>query len=196
MYLTLLADHSLNASTFVARVAISTLTDVYSAVAAAIATLKGPLRGGAPSQAWEMFKEIKQPKKAETWLRDRLANGKRIMGFGHRVYRTEDPRSRALKELAREISNPFIFELASTAEDVSRRLLREEHPERPLDTNVEFYYSLVLNAVGIPPDMFTATFACAAVAGWTAHILEQLSDNRLIRPEAQYVGPEGLKIGH
>jgi len=191
-YFTLLADHSLNASTFVARIAASTLTDVHSAVVAAISALKGPLHGGAPIYVWEMLQSIRTPENAESWLRDRLEKHDRIMGFGHRVYRTEDPRSRVLKELARQIVDPSLFKLATTVEDTARKLLREQHPERPIDVNVEFYSSLVLHAVGIPPELFTCTFACARTVGWTAHILEQLQDNRLFRPDAEYVGPEGL----
>ncbi|OLD84083.1 MAG: citrate synthase/methylcitrate synthase, partial [Ktedonobacter sp. 13_1_20CM_4_53_7] len=188
-YFTLLADHSLNASTFVARIAASTLTDVHSAVVAAISALKGPLHGGAPIYVWEMLQSIRTPENAESWLRDRLQKHDRIMGFGHRVYRTEDPRSRVLKELARQIVDPSLFELATTVEDTARRLLREQHPERPIDVNVEFYSSVVLHAVGIPPELFTCTFACARTVGWTAHIVEQLQDNRLFRPDAEYVGP-------
>jgi len=193
-YFTLLADHSLNASTFVARIAASTLTDVHSAVVAAISALKGPLHGGAPIYVWEMLQSIGTPENAESWLRDRLQKHDRIMGFGHRVYRTEDPRSRVLKELARQIVDPSLFELATTVEETARRLLREQHPERPIDVNVEFYSSVVLHAVGIPPELFTCTFACARTVGWTAHILEQLQDNRLFRPDAEYVGPEGLTL--
>src|SRR5207302_9823407 len=143
-YFTLLADHSLNASTFVARIAASTLTDVHSAVVAAISALKGPLHGGAPIYVWEMLQSIRTPENAESWLRERLQKHDRIMGFGHRVYRTEDPRSRVLKELARQIVDPSLFELATTVEDTARRLLREQHPERPIDVNVEFYSSVVL----------------------------------------------------
>jgi citrate synthase len=193
-YFTLLADHSLNASTFVARIAASTLTDVHSAVVAAISALKGPLHGGAPIYVWEMLQSIGTPENAEGWLRDRLQKHDRIMGFGHRVYRTEDPRSRVLKELARQIVDPALFKLATTVEDTARRLLREQHPERPIDVNVEFYSSVVLHAVGIPPELFTCTFACARTVGWTAHIVEQLQDNRLFRPDAEYVGPEGLTL--
>ncbi len=167
-YFTLLADHSLNASTFVARIAASTLT--------------------------EMLQSIGTPENAERWLRDRLQKHDRIMGFGHRVYRTEDPRSRVLKEIARQIVDPALFKLATTVEDTARRLLREQHPERPIDVNVEFYSSVVLHAVGIPPELFTCTFACARTVGWTAHILEQLQDNRLFRPDAEYIGPEGLTL--
>ncbi len=193
-YFTLLADHSLGASTFVARVAASTLTDVYSAVVAAISALKGPLHGGAPIYVWEMLQSIGRPENARAWLADALAKGDRIMGFGHRVYRTEDPRSRVLKRLAKEIVDPELFLLASTVENEAREILKKEHPERTIDTNVEFYSSLVLHAVGIPPELFTCTFASARSVGWTAHIIEQRQDNRLFRPEAEYKGPVDLKV--
>ena len=193
-YFTLLADHGLGASTFVARVAASTLTDVYSAVVAAISALKGPLHGGAPIYVWEMLQSIGRPENARRWLSDRLASGERIMGFGHRVYRTEDPRSRVLKRLAKELVEPGLFELASTVETEARELLRKEHPERVIDTNVEFYSSLVLHAVGIPPELFTCTFASARSVGWTAHIMEQRQDNRLFRPQAEYRGRLDLKV--
>ena len=191
-YLILLADHGLNSSTFSAIITISTLTDYYSAITSAIGTLKGPLHGGAPSQVWQMLTEIGSKARAEKWLQKRIESGGRIMGFGHRVYRTEDPRSKVLKSIAKKIAKPEVFELADFVETTAREMLRKKQPERVLDTNVEFYSSLVLNAVGIPIDMFTATFACSRLVGWTAHILEQLSDNRLFRPESEYVGPEGL----
>jgi citrate synthase len=193
-YFTLLADHGMNASTFSARVTISTLTDIYSALVAAIGTLKGPLHGGAPSKVWEMLMEIKAEDNATPWLTSHLKNKERIMGFGHRVYRTEDPRSKILKKLARENADPKTFALADKVEHEARRLLSAEHPERPLDTNVEFYSALVLNSVGIPTDMFTPTFASARSFGWIAHIMEQLSDNRLYRPASEYVGPLGLSL--
>ncbi|OLD03149.1 hypothetical protein AUG19_08790 [archaeon 13_1_20CM_2_54_9] len=193
-YFTLLADHGLGASTFVARVAASTLTDVYSAVVAAISALKGPLHGGAPIYVWEMLQSIGTPERAREWLRECLAKGDRIMGFGHRVYRTEDPRSKVLKRLAKELVKPDLFHLASTVESEARELLREDHPNRVIDTNVEFYSSLVLDAVGIPPELFTCTFACARSVGWTAHIVEQRKDNRLFRPESEYKGPADLDL--
>lgn len=193
-YLILLSDHGLNSSTFSAIVTISTLTDYYSAVTSAIGALKGPLHGGAPSQVWEMFSEIGDKKNARKWLEDRIESGGRIMGFGHRIYRTEDPRSKALKVIAGKIAKPEVFELADYVESTARELLRERHPERTLETNVEFYSSVVLNAVGIPVDMFTPTFACSRLFGWTAHILEQLFDNKLFRPDSEYVGPEDLAI--
>ena len=193
-YLALLADHGMNASTFSCRVTISTLSDMYSAIVSAIGTLKGPLHGGAPSQVWEMLEDIGDKEKSRSWLMDRVDTGGRIMGFGHRIYRTQDPRSRVLKQIAKTIADPQMFELASSVEEDARSLLQAKHPERPLDTNVEFYSSLVLNAIGIPADMFTPTFACGRVVGWTAHALEQLSDNRLVRPTSEYVGPEGLVL--
>jgi citrate synthase len=193
-YFVLLADHGMNASTFSARVTISTLTDIYSAIISAIGTLKGPLHGGAPSKVWEMLEEIGKPEKASSWLESKIQNKERIMGFGHRVYRTEDPRSKILKKLSKEIANKETFELALTVEMEARKLLSKEHPERPLDTNVEFYSSLVLNAIGIPTDMFTSTFASARVFGWIAHIMEQLVDNRLYRPDSKYVGPLDLNV--
>jgi len=193
-YFVLLADHGLNASTFSARVAISTLTDVYSAIVAAIGTLKGPLHGGAPSLVWDMLSEIGEARNVRPWINKRLESGERIMGFGHRIYRTEDPRSKILKSLAKQIADPKVYELAVETEGEARRILQEQHPKRALDTNVEFYSSLVLNASGIPKDAFTATFACSRVAGWMAHIIEQLSDNRIIRPQSEYVGPENLSI--
>jgi len=170
------------------------LTDVYSAVVAAISALKGPLHGGAPIYVWEMLQSIGKPENARDWLTEHLAKGDRIMGFGHRVYRTEDPRSKVLKRLAKEIVDPRLFELASTVETEARELLRKEHPERAIDTNVEFYSSLVLHAVGIPPELFTCTFASARSVGWTAHIIEQRQDNRLFRPEAEYRGKLDLKV--
>lgn len=193
-YLILLADHGLNASTFSALVTISALSDYYSAVTSAVGTLMGPLHGGAPSKVWEMFLQIGRPENAREWLEERIKTGSRIMGFGHRVYRTEDPRSRALKSIARKIAKPEVFELAEVVEETAREILQREHPDRVLETNVEFYSSVVLNAVGIPTDMFTAIFACSRLVGWSAHILEQLSDNRIFRPESEYVGPEGLTL--
>ncbi len=193
-YFTLLADHGMNASTFSARVTISTLTDIYSAVVAAIGTLKGPLHGGAPSEVWQMIESIGEREMAASLLSEKLRRGERIMGFGHRIYRTEDPRSKVLKDIASRIENPKTFALATTVESEARRLLQAEHPERPLDVNVEFFSSLVLHSVGIPLDMFTATFSCSRVFGWIAHIMEQLSNNRIFRPTSEYIGPPNLAI--
>jgi citrate synthase len=127
-------------------------------------------------------------------LQKKIERHEKIMGFGHRIYRTEDPRSRALKEIAKKIADPEIYALAVTVEDDARELLRKAHPDRVLDTNVEFYSSLVLHAVGIPPNMFTPTFACARIVGWIAHMMEQLEDNKIFRPESEYTGPEGLQL--
>ncbi len=141
---------------------------------------------------WEMLQSIGKPERAREWLEERLERGDRIMGFGHRIYRTEDPRSRVLKRLAQQLVDPALFNLASTVEREARELLRRAHPDRAIETNVEFYSSLVLHAVGIPPELFTCTFACARSVGWTAHIVEQRQDNRLFRPEAEYKGPQDL----
>jgi citrate synthase len=141
-----------------------------------------------------MLQEIGKKENVTSWLNERIASKERIMGFGHRIYRTEDPRSKILKELARENANRETFELASFVESEARKLLHAEHPERPLHTNVEFYSSLVLNATGIPTDMFTSTFACSRLFGWIAHIMEQLADNRLYRPDSEYVGPLDLTV--
>jgi citrate synthase len=187
-YLVLLADHGMNASTFTARVVASTESDIASAVVAAIGALKGPLHGGAPSKVQDMLKAIGTQEQAEGWLRDALARGERLMGFGHRVYKTEDPRAEELRELAR-LADPQEFALARRVEELALALLEEQKPGRRLYTNVEYYSAVVLASVGLPGDLFTPTFAASRVAGWTAHILEQVANNRLIRPEAEYTGP-------
>lgn len=187
-YLVLLADHSMNASTFTARVVASTESDIVSAVVAAIGALKGPLHGGAPSKVQDMLDAIGTPERAEGWMRDALARGERLMGFGHRVYKTEDPRAEELRELAR-LADPQEFVLARRVEELALALLDEQKPGRRLYTNVEFYSAVLLSSVGLPRDLFTPTFAASRVAGWTAHILEQGANNRLIRPNADYTGP-------
>jgi len=191
-YLVLTADHGLNASTFTARVIASTLSDMGSAIVGAIGALKGPLHGGAPALVLDMLRAIGKPENAEAWLKAVLDRGERIMGFGHRVYRTEDPRARVLRALAERTSEIEFFKLALHVEDVALRLLHERKPERRIYTNVEFYSAAVLHGVGLPDDLFTPTFAISRVAGWTAHVIEQLKDNRLIRPDAEYVGPMNL----
>jgi len=188
-YLCLLADHGMNASTFALRVAISTQSDLISAATAALATLKGPLHGGAPSRVSEMLDAIGTPDRAEAWVRDRLARRELLFGFGHRAYKTEDPRGLVLHRLAREVADPARFELAERVEAVALDALRRARPEARLFTNVEYYSAVVLEAVGLPREMFTPTFAVARTAGWTAHALEQAADNRLIRPDVEYVGP-------
>jgi citrate synthase len=188
-YLCLLADHGMNASTFALRVAVSTQSDLISAATAALATLKGPLHGGAPSRVSEMLDAIGRPERAEAWVEERLAHRERLFGFGHRAYKTEDPRGLVLHRIARTVADPARFELAERVEEVALRALRKARPEARLFTNVEYYSALVLEAVGLPREMFTPTFAVARTAGWTAHALEQAADNRLIRPEVEYVGP-------
>jgi len=187
-YLVLLADHGMNASTFTARVVASTESDIVSAVVAAIGALKGPLHGGAPSKVQDMLQAIGTIENAENWLRNALARGERLMGFGHRVYKTEDPRAEELRDLA-HLADPQEFVLARRVEELALALLKERKPDQRLNTNVEFYSAVLLASVGLPGDLFTPTFAVSRVVGWTAHILEQVSNNRLIRPEADYTGP-------
>jgi citrate synthase len=184
------AEHGFNASTFVARVVTSTRSDIASAVCGAIGTLKGPLHGGAPSEVVEQIHKVGSPERAEEWVRDAIARGERLMGFGHRVYRAYDPRARALRKVVESMDHkPDWLELAIKVEDVALRVLAEKHPERALKTNVEYYAAALLQGVGLAPDIFPATFALARHAGWTAHILEQAADNRLIRPDVNYTGP-------
>jgi citrate synthase len=193
-YLILTADHGLNASTFTARVIASTESDMCSAVVGAVGALKGPLHGGAPQLVLDMIRAIGTPENAETWIRGALNRHEKLMGFGHRVYKTEDPRARVLRQLADQLTEVEFFKLASTVEDTALRLLQELKPGRRLYTNVEFWSSAVMHAVGLPDDLFPPTFGCSRVAGWTAHVLEQQKDNRLIRPASQYVGPWDLKV--
>ncbi len=184
------AEHGFNASTFTARVIIATRSDIASAVAGAIGTMKGPLHGGAPSEVVEQIHEVGSPEHAEAWVRAALDRGERLMGFGHRVYRAYDPRAAALRKVAESMSRrPEWLELAIAIEDVALRVLAERHPERALKTNVEYYAAPVLMGVGLTPDLFPATFSLARHAGWTAHVLEQAANNRLIRPDARYIGP-------
>src|SRR5487761_2030599 len=185
------AEHGLNASTFTARVITSTRSDMASAVAGAIGAMKGPLHGGAPSEVVEQIHKVGSPERAEEWVRDALARGERLMGFGHRVYRAYDPRAAALRKVVEAMpTKPDWLELAIKVEDVALRVLEEKYPDRPLKTNVEFYAAAVLQGVGLTPDLFPATFALARPAGWTAHVLEQASANRLIRPDARFIGIE------
>ncbi len=190
-YLVMLADHGMNASTFAARVVASTQSDLVSAMVAGIGALKGPLHGGAPSKVLDMLNEIKaaggQPA-AETWLRAAIAGKTRLMGFGHRIYKTTDPRAEVLRDMAR-LASPEEFKLARLVEETALALLEEAKPGRKLYTNVEYYSAVLLSSLGLPGDMFTPTFAASRVAGWCAHVLEQAANNRLIRPEAEYSGP-------
>src|SRR5216117_246814 len=195
-------DHGMNASTFTARVIASTRSDMVSAVTGAIGALKGPLHGGAPGPVLDMLKDIKSADRAEPWVRNELAAGRRIMGFGHRVYKVRDPRADVLSKAADAlgsasgaVENHKLFELARAAEQTILKVLDEVKPGRNLRTNVEFYTALVLQAVGLEPRSFVATFACGRVAGWCAHVIEQHSEDHLIRPQSEYIGPRGLKIG-
>ena len=188
-YLMLTIDHGFNASTFTARVITSTGADLGSAIVGALGALSGPLHGGAPSRALDMLDEIGSPDRAEEWLRDAVESGKRLMGFGHRVYRTDDPRSVMLRAVAEGLDGDRV-ELAKQVEKLAVEVLQELKPGRELYPNVEFYAGIVMDLVGMPRELFTPTFACSRVVGWCAHVMEQASDNRLIRPSADYVGPE------
>jgi citrate synthase len=197
-YWTTVIDHGMNASTFTARVIASTQSDMVSAVTGAIGALKGPLHGGAPGPVLDMLVEIGSVDRAEAWIRDQVARDKRIMGFGHRVYKVRDPRADVLSKAVQEMNkagggNRALYEMATQVEQIAVRVLEELKPGRNLKTNVEFYTALVLQSVGLRPDQFSSMFAAGRVGGWTAHILEQLANNRLIRPASEYIGPRGLK---
>ena len=187
------AEHGLNASTFTARIVASTGADCGASLSAAVGALSGPLHGGAPAYVLPMLEEVAAMGDAERWVREALASGKRIMGFGHRIYRAEDPRSRILKQTARELGSPNI-EVAEELERAALAALQERHPERVLATNVEYYSAIVLDVAEIPPALAPAMFACSRVAGWSAHILEQKKTGRLFRPSARYVGPESRSL--
>jgi citrate synthase len=184
--LVLYADHTMNASTFAGRVAAATLADIYAAVTAAIATLQGPLHGGAIEQVRNMLDEIGTPDRAADYVRDRLGRKLKVMGFGHRVYKTWDPRARILREMSRRlgqrVGDTHWFE-------ISERIQETVLEEKGLYPNVDFYTASVYSALGIPPDLYTTLFASSRMAGWTAHIREQYADNRLIRPDSEYIGP-------
>src|SRR5262247_386458 len=190
-------DHGMNASTFAARVIASTRSDMVSAVTGAIGALKGPLHGGAPGPVLDMLHEIRTAENAEPWIRNELAQGRRIMGFGHRVYKVRDPRAEVLSKVAEgmtaaHLEERKLFDLARTVEQTTLRVLDEVKPGRNLKTNVEFYTALVLQAIGLKPAVFSAVFACGRCAGWSAHVMEQHAEDHLIRPESAYVGPHGL----
>ncbi|MBC9728807.1 citrate synthase [Streptomyces sp. TRM68367] len=187
-YLISTIDHGFNASTFTARVIASTGADVAACLAGAVAALSGPLHGGAPSRALDTLDAIGTPDRIDSWIRERVLAGERIMGFGHAVYRTEDPRSRMLREVALGFGGPRV----DFAVEVERRveaILAELKPGRELHTNVEFYAGVVMELCGLPREMFTPTFAAGRVVGWSANILEQARDPKIIRPAARYVGP-------
>jgi citrate synthase len=184
--LVLHADHELNASTFAARVTAATLADMHAAATSAIATLRGPLHGGANEAVMKMLREIDSPDRVDEFLRGKLARREKIMGFGHRVYRTEDPRATHLRAMSRALAE-------SSGEtrwyDISRRLEKIVAEEKKLAANVDFYSASLYHVLGIPTGLFTPVFAVSRIAGWTAHILEQYANNRLIRPRAEYTGP-------
>ena len=192
VYLTTVSDHGLNASTFAARVIVSTGSDFVSAVTGAVGALKGPLHGGAPGPALDMVFEIGSAERAEAVLRDKIARGERLMGFGHRIYKVRDPRADVLAAAAARMferaGDLRLYELARAVETTALRLLEEHKPGRRLKTNVEFYTALLLHGLGIDTAFFTPTFAVGRVAGWTAHCFEQRALGRLIRPQSVYVG--------
>lgn len=185
--LVLHADHTMNASTFAARVCAATLSDIHSAMTAAIAALKGPLHGGANEAVMAMLKEIREPQKARDYIVAKLVNKEKVMGFGHRVYKTEDPRATHLRNTAQQLAeksgDPTLYQ-------ISREIEKTVMDEKGIYPNVDFYAASVYGYLDIPIDLFTSIFACSRVAGWTAHVREQYADNRLIRPDHAYVGPE------
>jgi citrate synthase len=188
------AEHGMNASTFTARVVASTGADVAACLSAAVGALSGPLHGGAPSRVLDMLDDVAAEGDAEAYVKKLLDRGDRLMGFGHRVYRAEDPRARVLRKAAREIGAPRL-EVAEALEKAALAELKARKPDRVLATNVEFWSAVVLDFAGVPPELFTPMFSCARVAGWSAHILEQKREGRLIRPTAKYVGPPPRKPG-
>jgi citrate synthase len=197
-YLNTVADHGLNASTFAARVIVATGSDMVSAVTGAIGALKGPLHGGAPGPALDMVFEIGSAECAEPYLRAKLEQGERLMGFGHRIYKVRDPRAEVLGTAARKFYDDegqadTLYALATSVEATAVRLLHEYKPGRNLQTNVEFYTALLLHGLGLPVDLFTPTFAVGRVAGWVGHAREQIATGRLIRPASEYVGARGRR---
>jgi citrate synthase len=194
-YLVAVLEHGMNASTFTARVIASTDADMVSAVTGAVGALKGPKHGGVPGPVLEMLTAIGTPERAEAWIRAALGRGERIMGFGHRVYKVRDPRaellSAAAETIAQQTGDRELLDFTTEVERVTVKILDEVKPGRDLYANVELYAALILHAVDIPAALFTPTFAVGRTAGWTAHVLEQFADNRLIRPQSVYVGPRG-----
>jgi citrate synthase len=182
------AEHGMNASTFTARVIASTGADVAAALSGAVGAISGPLHGGAPSRVLTMIEGVENSGDARSYVKGVLDRGERLMGFGHRVYRAEDPRARVLRRTARELNAPR-YEVAQALEAAALAELRERRPDRVLETNVEFWAAIVLDYAQVPAHMFTSMFTCARLAGWSAHILEQKRTGRLIRPSARYVGP-------
>ena len=189
------AEHGMNASTFTARIVASTGADVAAALSAAVGALSGPLHGGAPARVLKMLDDVERTGDAEAYVRSVLDRGERLMGFGHRVYRAEDPRAGVLRRTAKTIGSPRA-EVAEALEAAALAELRARKPDRVLATNVEFWSAVVLDHAQVPPSLFTPLFACARTAGWSAHILEQKREGRLIRPSARYVGepPRALSL--
>jgi citrate synthase len=186
------AEHGMNASTFTARVVASTGADAAASLSAAVGAMSGPLHGGAPSRVLHMIEEVERRGDASSYVKELLDDGQRLMGFGHRVYRAEDPRARVLRRTAQELGAPR-YEVAQALEKAALAELRARRPDRVLETNVEFWAAIVLDYAHVPPHMFTSMFTCARTAGWSAHILEQKRTGRLIRPSATYVGPPARK---
>jgi citrate synthase len=187
-YWTSAAEHGMNASTFTARVIASTGADAAAALSGAVGAMSGPLHGGAPSRVLHMIEAIEKTGDARQYVKDILDKGERLMGFGHRVYRAEDPRARVLRRTAEELGAPR-YEIAKALEDAALAELHERRPDRILATNVEFWAAIVLDFAQVPANMFTSMFTCARTAGWSAHILEQKKTGRLVRPSARYIGP-------
>ena len=187
------AEHGMNASTFTARVIASTGADVAAALSGAVGAISGPLHGGAPARVLSMIQEVEQLGDADAWVKAALDRGERLMGFGHRVYRAEDPRARVLRRTARELGAPR-FEVAEALEKAALAELHARRPDRVLATNVEFWSAVVLDFAQVPSHMFTSMFTCARTAGWAAHIMEQKQTGRLIRPSARYVGPKSRPV--
>jgi citrate synthase len=187
-YLMLTIDHGFNNSTFTSRVIASSGADVGAVASGALGALSGPFHGGAPARVFDMLDEIGTPDNAERWLRHAIEHGDKLMGFGHRIYKTIDPRSQLLHEVARELHSERV-EFSEIVEKTAVALLAELKPGRELYANVEFYAGVVLEAAGLPREMFSATFACSRIIGWMANVLEQISDNRIFRPLAHYDGP-------
>jgi citrate synthase len=196
-YLVAISEHGLNASTFTGRCVISTGSDMVSALTAAIAALKGPRHGGVPGPVLDMLQAIGTPDKAEAYIRNELKQGRRIMGFGHRIYHVRDPRaavlSDAVEKMARDTGERALLDFTRAVEETTVKVLAEVKPGRDLYANVELYAAIILHAIAVPPELFTPMFAVGRTAGWTAHMIEQLEEPKIIRPESIYVGPHDLK---
>ena len=197
-YLVAVSEHGMNASTFAGRVVISTDSDMISALTAAVCALKGPKHGGVPGPVLDMMHAIGTPDQADTWIRKHLSDGKKVMGFGHRIYKVRDPRAEVLSDASFKLiqkgsGDRNLFDLTHAVEDTTVKVLAEVKPGRELFANVELYAALILHTIGIPSEVFTPVFAIGRTAGWTAHMIEQLLDNRIIRPSAVYAGPKDLR---